>query len=278
MHPGRIVAALSMVAGLSACSDSIAQTPLPDGVSVHLDQSGIQRQGREVFLRVENDTRHDITIERFVLTSPRLEDVTWSGAEEIGSTYETDLEFTMPVGRCGADIDATVRFTYRVDGGDLQESTTTADDPYGNAAASADRDCAEITLEDAADVVVGEPTVSGTGRASVLHLPVTMTPTGDRSDVRFGGFGSTVLFRQTADSPADVDVPLGPGDPPARLDMQVVPARCDPHALAEDKVGRLFPVTVLADDVGTDASYFLPLTRDQKLAFFDFFRSSCGLE
>ncbi|MGA8987542.1 hypothetical protein [Aeromicrobium sp.] len=275
------VAALGCLAalllGASACGNELDQVALPDGVVVHIDQSRVERKGRVLFLRVENNTRRDLTIRKYVLTSPRFATVRWSGMKQVGATYEADLQFTMPLGRCGTDIAAMVRLTYRLGAGPAKESTARADDRYGNAADFADRDCARTTLEAAARIVVGEPRVSGAGRASVLQLPVTMTPSGHRDDVRFAGFGSTVLFRQAPDSPARVDVPLGPGDPPAALVMTVVPARCDPHALAEDKVGRLFPVKVVADGVGEQASYFLPLSRSQRKAFLDYFRERCGL-
>lgn len=266
-----------MLFGLTGCSDSVKEAPLPDGVTMDVDQSRIQRKGREVFLRVRNDTKNAITIERFVLSSTRLDDVKWSGNEKIGASYEADLEFIMPSGRCGSGFKASVRLTYRVGGGDLQESTGTAKDPYGNAALFMDRDCAQITLGEAASIEAGEPTITGTGRGSVLKLPVTLTPTGKREGVRFGGFESTVLFRQAPSSASDVDIPLGADDPPARVVMAVVPSRCDPHALAEDKVGRLFGMKVLADGLSEGASFYLPLKASQRVALFDFFRSHCGL-
>lgn len=262
----------------AACGDTTEQVPLPDGVAAHIDQARTERKGREVFLRVENNTKEPITVEKFRLTSPRLATVDWSGDETIGATYEADLEFEMPQGRCGTDIDATVTLTYRVDGGELRESTASADDRYGNAALLADRDCAQNTLTKAADLSVGEPSVVGEGTDSVLRLPVSLTPTGRSSGVRFGGFGSTVLFRQGVDSPTEVDVPLDAGDPATQQVMTVVPARCDPHALAEDKVGTLFPVIVNAPDLDDGASFFLPLTKQQCGSFFDFFRSHCGLD
>jgi hypothetical protein len=273
----RAALAVAMLLGsLAACgADEPQAAPLPDGVTIHIDQSRIQRQGRVVFLRVHNGTTKPLTIERYVLRSPRFRPVRWTGTEEIGATYETDLELTLPKGRCAGDVDASVTLTYRLGDGDQRRSTTRAEDVYGNVTDFADRDCAESTLEEAADIAVGAPTVEGTGRGSVLHLPVTLTPTGRRDDVRFAGFGSTVLFRQAPGSPTDVDVPLDGAA--TTLDMRVVPARCDSHALAEDKVGRLFPVKVRADDVAEGASFFLPLTKEQKVAFFDFFRSSCGL-
>lgn len=269
-----------LVGATSSCSDSTDQpekTALPDGIVMHIDQSRVERKGREVFLRVENNTARPITVEAFELTSPRLDDVSWTGDDEIGPTYETDLEFDLPRGRCGTDIDAQVVLTYRVGDGELRRSSGAADDPYGSAALFADRDCAETTLEEAADLTVGTPEVTGEGLTSVLHVPVTLAPTGETGKVSFAGFESTVLFRQTDDSPTDVDVPLGPGEPTTEQVMSVVPARCDPHALAEDKVGTLFGVAVRAPGLADNASFFLPLTKEQRSAFFAFFRTHCGL-
>lgn len=278
MTIARLVIIGALLAGTAACGDDVETMPLPDGIVAHIDQARTERKGREVFLRIENGTEDAITIERFRLTSPRFATVDWTGDETIGATYEADLEFEFPRGRCGSDIDAAVTLTYRIDGGELRESTATADDIYGNAALFADRDCAETTLTEAAELAVGEPYVVGTGSESQLRLPVTMTPTGKASGVRFGGFGSTVLFRQAADSPTAVDVPLDAGSPATEQVMSVVPARCDPHALAEDKVGTLIPVIVKAPDLPEGASFFLPLDKQQRAAFFTFFRAHCGLD
>lgn len=285
-----LAATLAFVGLATACGApaprAVETVPLPSGVVMHVDQSRVERKGREVFLRVENGTASPITVESFELTSPRLDDVAWSGDETIGATYEADLEFDLPTGRCGTDVDATVSLVYRVGDGDLRRSTGPADDPYGAAALFADRDCARLTLERAAGLTVGDPEVTGEGADSVLRLPVTLSPTSSSSptgssmvaDVRFAGFVSTVLFRQTADSPTEVDVPLIAGDPPTTQVMAVVPARCDPHALAEDKVGTLFGVRVRAPGLDDEAQFYLPLTDGQRSAFFDFFRALCGLD
>ena len=270
---------VALVAGfLTACSgtDPIDMTSLPDGLVMHVDQSRADRKGREVFVRVDNDTSRTMTIERFELTSPRFDDVSWSGDEMVEPGNERDLEFDLPRGRCGTDVAAEVTVTYRIDDGDLRRSTGPADDRYGSIALFADRDCAESTLTRAASIFVGTPSATGEGADAVLHVPVTLTPTGRTDDVSFGGFGSTVLFQQAAGSPTDVDVPLR-GGAPIELVMSVVPARCDTHALAEDKVGTLFDVLVEAPGLDENASFYLPLDKSRRTAFFDFFRSSCGL-
>ncbi|TGN31275.1 hypothetical protein E4L97_12965 [Aeromicrobium chenweiae] len=181
----------------------------------------------------------------------------------------------MPRGRCGSALDARLQLTYRMGSGDLRTSTVDVEDPYGNAAYVVDRDCAQETLEKAATVTVGTPTVAARDGGPVLSLPITLAPTGDVAGVRLTGFASTTLFRQAG--PTRLDVRLDPGDPPTTVQMSVVPARCDPHALAEDKVGTLFGVEVSGPGLPENASYFLPLTRAQRAALFGFFRDRCGM-
>jgi hypothetical protein len=283
MTTSRRIVGLFALLGLvvtAACSSADepdpVQKPLPQNVVMHVDQSRIERQGREVFVRIENDGRRSLTVEKLRLRSPRLPDIRWSGREVVGATYDGDIEVELPKGRCGSDVDATVTLTYRLGRGPLTVSSGPADDIYGAIGLIADRDCAQATLAAAADVTVGDPTVDGEGLDSVLRLPVTMAPTGKRSGVRFAGFESTVLFRQTADSPADVSVPLDAGSPTTTQVLSVVPTRCDPHALAEDKVGTLFGVRVRAAGLADDAAFYLPLTRAQRTALHDFFGTHCG--
>lgn len=276
----RLVALMSSAAlllGLASCTGDLPQhVPLPDGISLLSDQSRLHRKDREVFVRIQNSSGQSIHLEAFTLMSERIPDVKWTGDEEIPAGTEADLEYDMPKAACGEGFTPILRLTYRLGDGELQESDARADDRYGNISHAMDRDCAESTFAEAADLETGTPTIVGEGPDSVLELPVTMTPTGKRDDVRFGGFGSTVLFNQAEGSPADVDVALT--GRPFTTTMKVTPARCDGHALADDKVGRLFDVKVSGDGVGDNASFYLPLTTPQRTRFFDFYRFHCGLD
>ena len=271
-----VICSTVLLLGLAACGETAKKVPLPDGVSMLSDQTRLHRKDREIFVRIQNESQQTIHVESFTLTSYRITTVKWSGDENIAAGTEADLEYDMPKGKCGEGFTPTVRLTYRVGDSGPRVSTTKADDRYGNISHAMDRDCADSTLHEAATLEVGDPVIVGTGRNSVLNVPVMFTPTGKRDDVRFGGFGSTVLFNQAAGSPADVDIPLDKD--PVELMMAVTPARCDGHALADDKVGRLFDVKVLGDGVGENASFYLPLTTPQRVTFFDFYRSHCGLD
>ncbi len=274
-----ILCSAALALGLFACSGDLPQlVPMPDGITLLSDQSRLHRKDREIYVRIQNKSDRPIHVEGFTLKSERITDVEWTGDEDIPPGTEADLEYDMPPAKCGTGFTPTVRLTYRVGDGKLRQSDATAGDRYSNISHAMDRDCAESTLRQAAELKVGDPTIVGTGPDSVLDLPVTLTPTGERDDVSFGGFGSTILFNQTDDSPTDVDVPLRKDDPVAKLHMLVKPARCDGHALADDKVGRLFDVSVRGDDVGEGAAFYLPLTTAQRVAFFDFYRSNCGLD
>jgi hypothetical protein len=265
-----------LVSGLAACGDEPEREPLPSGVVMHVDQTRLERKTRHVFVRVENDTKRSLTVTGFVLTSPRFAHVTWKGDESMAPGEQSDLEFTMPPGRCGESVDASVRLTYLLGDSGERESVGKADDPYQAIGLMLDRDCARNTLAEAADLEVGTPTIDGSGPSSVLRLPIMLTPTGKRDDVRFGGFESTPLFRQADDSPVGVDEPIS-SKQPTRIVMSVVPARCDPHALAEDKVGRLFGMRVMAPGLPADSWFYLPLDHDQREAFYAYFRARCGV-
>lgn len=275
-RPVGLLCAAVLVAGPAACGDEPEREPLPSGIVMHVDQTRLERKTRNVFVRVENNTKSPLTITGFVLSSPRFDRVTWQGDESMEPGQQADLEFTMPPGRCGDGVDASVRLTYRTGDSDERESVGRADDPFKAIRLLLDRDCARKTLAEAADLEVGTPQVDGTGPTSVLRVPITLTPTGKRDDVRFGGFESTPLFRQAGDSPVDVDEPIS-SEQPTRIVMSVVPARCDPHALAEDKVGRLFGMRVLAPGLPDNSWFYLPLDPDQQKAFYAYFRATCGV-
>jgi hypothetical protein len=269
------LAAALILAGLAACDGGPEQKPLPSGVVMHIDQGRIQRSTRQVYIRVDNHTKKSITITGASISSPRFDAVTWKGKESIPRGLQTDLDFTMPPTRCGHGAGVRVVLTYTYGDSDERESAGKAGDLYEEIGLLMDRDCAKNTLAEAANLRVGTPTVVGAGPTSVLHLPLTLTPTGKRDDVRFGGFESTPLFRQDVDSPVDVDQPISSTEP-TRIVMEVVPARCDPHALAEDKVGRLFGMRIIAPGLPENTSFYLPFDHDQRVAFYDYFHTRCG--
>lgn len=262
-----------VLALLTGCSPKIEQVPAPEGMQVHLDQSRIKRQTREVFLLVNNPTDEPLRVGAFRLTSARFDAVDQPTDVTIDPGYERVLKLQLPQSRCGTDLDGQVQLVYRVGDGDEVRSKLAVDDQYGTVGLAMDRDCALSRLQDAADLDIGSPTTAKVDAQLTLTLPVTLTPTGKVTDVSFDGYESTVLFnvepapgRSVALEGAAKDVPL-----------TLVPARCDAHALAEDKVGTLIGVRVKADGLPEGTSFYLPISASTRAALHDFYADACGL-
>ncbi len=271
-----LVAALVVVVVQVREPDGPRRSALPDGMTTFADQSRIQRQTRTAYVRLLRPSDRPMTITRAAFSSPRFGTVRWRGQETF--TRETDLTFDVPLGRCGDGGDITVSLTYTIGDGDPRTSRTTTRDRYGAVAAMLDRDCAQRVLAQAARLSLGTVRVRGTGRQAVLVLPVTFTPTGRRSDVSFGGFESTVLFDVTGGSPTPDQRPqrLDPQEP-LSVALRLAPARCDAHALAEDKVGTLIGVRVVAPDVADRTSFYLPIGAERRAQLHRFYAAACGL-
>lgn len=253
------------------------EAPLPEELVAHFDQSRLQRIGREVFVRLVHEGEGTVTVTRAEIGSDRFPTVTWTGEKTFMN--EADLEFDLPPAGCGRGAAAQVRLTYRMDDGPEQVSLTRAEDRYGAVGLLLDRDCAEQTLAEAATLEVGEPEVVGEGRSSRFRLPVTLTANGERPEVRFEGFEGTVLFTVTEPRrlyPQARPVAMNPSTT-YDVVLAVAPTRCDPHALAEDKVGTLFPVHVGGPGLPRHAAFYLPLSDQTRAELRGFFGPHCGL-
>ncbi|TQL67792.1 hypothetical protein FB381_1675 [Nocardioides albertanoniae] len=274
-----LLAAVVMAASLlTACGGSEPDdVPWPDGLTAYVDQTRLQRNTGDAFVRLVNDTGAPIEVSRVEVSSDRFR-AGWTGAESVDP--EMDFDVDMPRGRCGEGGNAEVTMTWRRagdDAGEWQVSTGRAEDRYANIAQLLDRDCAERSLTEAADITVGDPRFEGNGRQSVFVLPVTFAPTGASSEVTFDGWEGTVLFQLAPGTPTWPQAAPRPMTGEAKtLEMRVVPARCDPHALADDKVGGLFRVHVAGPGIAADAAYFLPLSKAQRSALYDFLPLHCG--
>ncbi len=268
--PGPATSAVLAALLLSACSQHPREVPLPQGVAAVLDQGRMQRQARDAFVRITNPTREDLHVLELTLTSSRAPDVTWSGDEEVTAGYESDVVLHLPRGRCADSTRYRVSLVYRLGAGDPVRSSLPVQDRYGAVTRVLDADCARRTLDGAARLHVGAPVREG----RLLRVPVTLTPRPGGAAVRLVGYRPTPLVRPARGSATDVDVS---GTAPLRADLLLEPARCDPHAIAEDKVGRLVPVEVAAPTLPGGTTFVLPLDRTQRTAVLDYVRSACGL-
>jgi len=88
--------------------------------------------------------------------------------------------------------------------------------------------------------------VAADARTAVVRLTVTPNEagTGTIPELAIERIDGTALLAAPPDSPWPTGVTVVAGTGPAEFRLRIRPARCDPHAVAEDKVGTLLPLLV----------------------------------
>ena len=260
-----LVSALLVAAGCSAAPDL---EDAPEGFTAHVMQYRDKRLTRDIAIAVSNDTDSEITLSAMRLESNRWsEPVDWSGTESVGPGFGTGIDVDPPDGTCpdGEPLATVAEFTYRI-GEEERRSRLDVDDPYGVLRDLVDGDCGEQAFAAATEVVVESPEVRGDTWSATLDL----TPR-EPNDVVLLGFAPTLRFAFGPATPTEVELPL---DQPQRVRLDVVMGRCDPHVVAEDKVGSRFGVRVRTTDI--EHAYFtLPLDDAIRESLEEFYADRC---
>lgn len=257
------VVALFLLTGCTAGSPSSSPTPasLPDGVEVELFQLRSDVADRGAQLRVINGSGDDL-----VITGLAVHDDWFAGpatrerTSTIPAGRTVDLRFALPESACDDAPDAaarTSRVTLELEGG----TSVTADlaDPLGFTALIHEKECLR---HDLAQIATLEWT-SFTPAVAPLpaQLELTVTSTGTTGTARVLEVQTTNLV-QFADRPAPfaVDLDISPSTDASTVAVPVdrtvpvirtvplIPLRCDPHVVMEDKRGTVFNVSVQVGD------------------------------
>lgn len=251
-------AALTLLsAALVACSATTSPAP-------SLDVALVQQRGDiavdRVQLRVTNTSTSSATVTAASLFSPVLEvPADWDAERPttLAPGRTVDLPVLLPAVRCVDAAAAAAEGTLTIDGTPTMVSVVDALHVLARLSATAcDRD-------DLASVVrvTASGAESGPDGSIVLHLAVEPARTGEGS-AELVALRGTVLLRFASGSEAPLDVTVAAGDAPSRIDVTVVPQRCDAHAIAEDKVGTLFDLVARVDE----REVVIPLHRSKDVA------------
>lgn len=253
----------------AACTAGPERTDPPDGLSAELMQYRGERLTRDVAVAFSNETGQRVDLRTMTLTSNRWKDaVRWDGDKQITDGFGTGIDVSPPQGSCpeGEDLSVTADLTYRL-GGDERRSRLAVSDPYGVLRDLVDGDCGQQAFAAATTMTVGERRVSRDRWSAVLIL----TPTGEGDDVVLLGLAPTLRFAFGPRTPTEVELPLATEQ---RVDLDVVMGRCDPHVVAEDKVGSRFGVWVRTADL-ENAYFTLPLDDEIRASLEDFYAQRC---
>jgi hypothetical protein len=109
-------------------------------------------------------------------------------------------------------------------------------------------------------------------QTAVLELIVAPPATGPTAAATLVSVSGTTLLAEDPSAPWPHD--LGLTADGSRVPLAFRPARCDPHAVAEDKIGTLIPLTLKV--AGQTGVVKVPASATLKAAVYAFVGRACG--
>jgi len=246
-------------AGAPGAASPTPATALPDGVTVSFVQLRSDVAARQAQVEIVNGTDDVLTIGSVRVADPRFDGPAVRVVERdsrVAAGSTVDIRVQLPAAACAgagvdadADAEASVTFDYST-GGESVEVTAPLPDPVGFVAPLHERECRAALLAEAADLAFTGFTPSPAGTPASLEL--TIRPTGAAGAVIRGIQTTNLLtFGQGAGDTADthpLDLEVSAADTDAVVvSLPLVPLRCDPHAVQEDKRGTIFTIAVELD-------------------------------
>jgi hypothetical protein len=261
----RLLALIAVAAVLLGTGCAGPEVTAPAGVSVAVQQNRGDIAVDRMQIRVENGGDQTLTVTRAALSAPRFEaPAVWQGRSEIAPGAARNLPVLIPVMDCTADAaGGSVELVF-LEGGFERTATLDVGDPSELLPTLAEAECTAIAV--AAAVDLSFTGLESDGRVALLTLAIERA--GD-ADVVVDSVARTVLLQ-----PEDGAAAWPVGTTSGTVTLRAVPARCDPHAVAEDKVGTLFPVTVTLD--GTAMTVTVPAPEALRAEIRGFIAEACG--
>lgn len=272
---------------------SDAAGTLPEGLTVAVTQLRSDVAERQAQVQIRNGTDETLRIGAVRLDDPRFE----GGATRVVDRTSTvaagatvNVRVQLPDAACDADgahsasnaprSTVTVMVDYEIDGR-AATGTATADEVFPFLDALHARDCAAARVAEIAAVGWGAFTPSAAGQPAELELTVvpqsgtgTLAITGIRETnlLSFVGVSGGVGMN-TGVLPLGVEV-AGADRPASTVALPLLPARCDPHAVQEDKRGTVFTLEVTVD--GTPGQVALAAPPELRSRLLTWVTEWCG--
>lgn len=300
---GRGVLLLVLVAALGACapgghgdepSSSPSSSPqpssrptgaLPSSVTfeVEVAQARTDRAARVVELHVRNTGPVDVVVEHARLVSDLVGGESEAG-REVGADRVRRLRVPLGPPSCGPDVpaDPAVRVELDVTTADGRAGTVvvTPTDETDDLRRIHGEDCAAAAVAAGLRVsFVDDLVVREADGEPVADVVLRVEPVAGGPRVRLTAVRATTLLRPwgPAGTTGQWDVDVDSASPPSdgRLVLATVPARCDLHAIAEDKRGTVLGVAAEVD--GVEQPLFYVAAPDAlRGALYDFVLAACG--
>jgi len=279
------LAALVVAATLSACTLSTGGVrpppppPPPDPITVEVHQTRTDVAAHTLQVAVTNSSGATLAIESLVLHSDQfVAPARWpKESTTIAPGVTADLPVPLAAVNCEAGWSLPqIDLKYRVGDGAAQSLTLEASDRLGQLAQISAVDCLFASVAEIVAITASTtPTILATSEIPTARLDLTLRPTGAIGTVTVRGVRSTTLLTVSA-HPASFPLTLTGSDEPVLLSLDIRPARCDAHAIAEDKRGTIIPLDVVVGDSSGEIAVAASDTVREDL--YAFVRAACALQ
>lgn len=277
----RPIALLAVIAlGLGGCTPVGAE--LPAGVSVTAFQTRPDYGIRQLELKVANGSDAPLTVLAVELRSSRFSTpVRFDRPQRVpvGSARDLPVRLSEPTCLEGDPVDEVV-IEFQLDDGRTGTATRTIDET-STLERITEEDCLVVAVDEHATIAGPVEAVWTPGSRGPADLEFTVTPTGAEGELMISAVRATVLL-SLADGQGEavyeqtVDLVVDGQSTSTGFLVRVLPARCDPHAIAEDKRGTFFPVDVAVAD-GPSGTIDVPVSDAVRASIYDYIADWCGL-
>jgi hypothetical protein len=273
-----------LIAVVSGCATTAPSQALPSGLGVSVYQTRTDYAVRRLEVSVTNATGGPVQITRVQFRSEQFtEPVDWQkDSTTVVDGATVDLPVLLAEPNCAAtSLVPTVEFDYVLASGVSGTAVTIADDRIDRLPALHAEDCmVHAVAEVVALSATTAPRSSVRDGRAVVELDLTAEPTGAEGAIVVDSLAGTTLFvpvdpaTGTPVTSYRIDRPILGTDPASVITLTLTPARCDPHAVAEDKRGTFMPLTVEAG--GQSGRIYIGVSDAVRGALYTFIGEACG--
>ena len=121
---------------------------------------------------------------------------------------------------------------------------------------------------------IPELEVAADGQTAVVRLLLQPRAAGGGGELVIDRIEETTLLAEASQAPWPRSVTVRAGGAPAQVRLGIRPSRCDPHAVAEDKVGTLLPLQVRV--AGREGIVKIDAGSQLRARIYDFVTKACG--
>ncbi|MGX5695930.1 hypothetical protein ACWKWP_07005 [Agromyces soli] len=305
-----VLVATSLASALGGCAT--AEPALPDGVVASVKQGRLDIAARRLVVRLENGSDRALSISRLELDAPTLaEPIVRTEPFELAAGDAIDLRFDLPAAVCDESADdaatstATVSVAFtsgRADGAGggsgSDAAAGTAElpvaDPFETLPRIHDDECFAALVAERAELRLVEPLrVEGSGaeQRAVVEIAVEPHETDASGALVVERVLSSTLLSAEAGAATGADArdvvaaeddgnwlvnrEIAGGEAPFVIELPVRPARCDAHAIADDKRGTIFRLEIRDGD--REGLVELVSSPELKAALYAYYGERCGL-